>query len=182
MKTTIGAIGGVLVVVLALTACEESGGAFAEIAAPAIPGEPRPAGTEPGDPGVYAPPGWPVKIGDAVTHERRHELRDHFLSDIMGTALHVVGDTVYAARWAWPPLPETAEQWRLTDPASYRFGIYRGHFAVDPQPSYRRDHFESVLPKRFHDRIIYEHEQRPQPRYLHPPGQTVKVGRLSIPR
>ena len=34
----------------------------------------------PGDPAIYAPDGWPLRIGDRVTDEDRDRLRKEFLS------------------------------------------------------------------------------------------------------
>ena len=70
----------------------------------------------PGDPAIYAPDGWPLRIRDRVTDEDRDRLRKEFLSPYQW-AIHVVGDQLYAARWDWPD-----------EPHDYSRLVYAGHF------------------------------------------------------
>ena len=96
----------------------------------------------PGDPAIYAPDGWPLRIGDRVTDEDRDRLRKEFLSPYQW-AIHVVGDQLYAARWDWPD-----------EPHDYSRLVYAGHFPAT-MPWYARDE-EQDLPQRFHGRIEYD--------------------------
>ena len=49
------------------------------------------------DPAIYAPDGWPLRVGDRVTEEDRDRLHKKFLSPHRW-AIHVVGDQLQAAR------------------------------------------------------------------------------------
>ena len=80
----------------------------------------------PGDPAIYAPDGWPLRIGDRVTDEDRDRLRKEFLSPYQW-AIHVVGDQLQAARWDWPD-----------EPHDYARLVYAGHFPAT-MPWYARD-------------------------------------------
>ena len=77
------------------------------------------------DPAIYAPDGWPLRIGDRVTAEDRDRLRKEFLSPYHW-AIHVVGDQLYAARWDWPD-----------EPHDYSRLVYAGHFPAT-MPWYAR--------------------------------------------
>ena len=97
---------------------------------------------EPGDPSVYAPPGWPLQIGDIVTMEERDRLDEEFLSPQV-RAIHLVGDQVYAAEWEWPEEHD-----------SYTKLLYAGHFPAVVPWNYEK--YEHELPERFHGKITYE--------------------------
>ena len=148
------------VAALALTACTENGpenmtGVVTEVVALAT--------AEAGDPAVYAPPGWPLQIGDTLGYEFLHELtRQRFYSSRVGHAMHVVGDTIYEAKWRLPTSPHGTL-------------VYRGHYPTRPQPSYLRDRIEGSLPERFYGKVLYEDRERPEPRLRHPEGQEVKL-------
>ena len=102
---------------------------------------------EPGDPAIFAPPGWPLEVGDRVTDTVREQLRKEFLSPHYW-AIHVVGNQLYAAQWDWPD-----------EPHDYSRLVYAGHFPVK-MPWHSRDEEEN-LPERFHGKIEYE----PRPPY-----------------
>ena len=101
----------------------------------------------PGDPAIYTPDGWPLRIGDRVTEEDRDRLREEFLSPY-GWPIHVAGDQLYAARWDWPD-----------EPHDYSRLVYAGHLPAT-MPWSARDE-EQDLPQRFHGRIEYD----PTPAY-----------------
>ena len=101
----------------------------------------------PRNPAIYAPDGWPLRIGDRVSDEDRDRLRKEFLSPYQW-AIHVVGDQLQAARWDWPD-----------EPHDYSRLVYAGHFPAT-MPWYARDE-EQDLPQRFHGRIEYD----PTPQY-----------------
>lgn len=103
--------------------------------------------TEPGDPAVYAPDGWPLQIGNVVSYSRELELQKEFLRYGNITAMHLVGDQVYGACWG----SENGER------------TYAGH--CPKKASWDRGTVaerESVLPERFRGRIEY----RPPPWFV----------------
>ena len=133
-----------IVTLLPLGACtDDAGGA-------AVPPEP-----EPGDPAVYAPDGWPLRVGDRVSWERQVELRERFRlpglprGDESGPSsawedyegLNLVGDRVYAALFQSDP--------KLGE---YLY-VYRGHFPIRFEEWMRRT--ESHLPPEYHGKVEY---------------------------
>lgn len=115
---------------LALVACA---GPSSEAISPEVP-----AG--PGDPAFYAPPGWPLAIGDRITVKRLVELRSDFPNRI-GDAEHVVGDTVYSANWYAhkgalpgedPEFIPVSEDWSHPFPGHDEgfHLVYAGHYAA----------------------------------------------------
>ena len=137
----------VLAATLTLAGCAED-----------APGMAAAPDAEPGDPAVYAPDGWPLEIGDKVSHRRRWELNTTFpgLGGVEG--INVVNGRTYGARWSngvgWLPDEDFSRlqplQARL--PGSHR--IYEGHFPEKVPDTYWQYERER-LPQRFHGRIEY---------------------------
>lgn len=105
-------------------------------------------------PVIYAPDGWPLKIGDLVTDEDRDRLRKEFVSPYQW-AFHVVGDQLYAARWDWPD-----------EPHDYSRLVYAGHFPAT-MPWYARDEEQgppATIPRQDRvrsDTTVQDHDVRP---------------------
>ena len=112
---------------------------------------------EPGNPVHYAPPDWPLKVGDTVSNEEKEALADAFTSfrtrhsyRVLAMALHLVDDVVYTARFDWD-----------------QSAVYMGHFPLNEFPwsneieEYRRgalrglEMYEHTLPPEFHGKIKY---------------------------
>ena len=104
--------GWVLAALLALGACRSDG---PDIAA---------AEPEPGDPSVYAPAEWPLRIGDRVSRGWRNGSHDEFPEWAGLEALHAIGDEVYSARYR---RVHGALSGPLGDSRDYHY-VYEGHF------------------------------------------------------
>ena len=169
MKTrTVG-----LAAMLALAACTEGG--------PDVAGAPDVA---PGDPAVYAPEGWPLKIGDRMSlreHSRflltRHRLPlpppgesaagfmgPHPITSPWGSyvsGMHLVEGRVYAPLFQGDPKV-----------GEYPM-VYLGHFRRRFNEGLRRT--ESDLPPEYHGRIEYYPLPPPAPRIIGEPLPIVVI-------
>ena len=138
----------VLATTLTLAGCAEDG--------PDVAAAPN---AEPGDPAVYAPGGWPLEIGDKISHRRMHdEIGKEFpgLGDVW--AINVVNGRTYGARWGygsgWLADEDFSRFPQLTarSPGSHR--IYEGHFPMKVRDMYWQYERER-LPEHLHGRIEY---------------------------
>ena len=157
----------------ALAALLVLGGCRDDRSDPAGPPEP-----ETGDPAIYAPDGWPLKIGDRISSAELDRLFDEFeLPGLPRTwgeaghtprssyidpsdhysspwrnyvALNLVGDGVYAALIDYDP----------TKLGDYDL-VYLGHFRI--RFSERRRFAESDLPPEFRGRVEYYTPPPPPP-------------------
>ena len=121
-----------LAATLTLAGCAEDGpGSMIEADAPV-----------PGDPAIYAPDGWPLQIGDVLAPGQELQLQRDFLRYGNITAIHLVGDQVYGARYG---VNETGNR------------IYEGHFpeAAMPYGGLSAPENEHRLPPEFHGKIEY---------------------------
>ena len=118
-----------------------------------------------GDPAIYAPDGWPLKIGDRISYAEYERLFDEFqlpgiepraVPKFPGArdgrpisspwtrgpvAMHLVGDRVYAALIHFDP--KVGEYDR----------VYRGHFPKRFEEYMR--HYEPDLPSEYHGKVEY---------------------------
>ena len=124
----------------------------------------------PGDPAVFAPPGWPLRIGDTITDAEWIELDrmvenegpvarfrgGEYYSALGLVALHLLGDQVYSADFA------AVYSWgnRRVWPDRDGF-VYRGHFPAEERVGPQEDN-EHELPPEFRGKIDF-----PDPK---PPG------------
>lgn len=119
----------------------------------------------PGDPAVFAPDGWPLQIGDRISHAEYERLFDEFqlpgiepraVPKFPGArdgrpisspwthhaiALSLVGDRVYAALFHYDP--KVGEYDR----------VYRGHFPRRFEEYMR--HYEPDLPSEYYGKVEY---------------------------
>ena len=121
---------------------------------------------EPGDPAVYAPDGWPLKIGDRISDGRRFELESQFPSIGGMEAIHVIGGQAYGARftdedglvpdddWARGLNPGYRERMEAMGLADARHFVYAGHFPERVPQAFREN--EHRLPRHLHGHIEYE--------------------------
>jgi hypothetical protein len=144
---------------LTLAACTEDGPS-------AVSAVPEP---EPGDPTIYAPDGWPLQVGDAVSFRRERELGAEFpgLGNVF--AIHVVNGRTYGARFGLGDgfLPD--EDFSDSQMARWRDAgypgdhlVYEGHFPEtvnDRYWQYERDR----LPEHLHGRIEYHEDVKRLP-------------------
>lgn len=125
---------------------------------------------EPGDPGVYAPDGWPLQIGDKVSWMTMGQLHNQFRLPLSGKrspwtlivgGLHLVEDRVYAPRFEALSDPKKRSESEWPD----RW-VYRGHFRTTFEAFLRNT--ESHLPPEFHGKVEYQTQQdrRRWPDYL----------------
>ncbi len=126
--------------------------------APGVAAVPEPA---PGDPGIYAPDGWPLQIGDKVSLRGRWELEAKFPGLGSVEAINVVDGRTYGVHWAEGAgfLPD--EDFSIHNNAVRRrhglpgiHYIYDGHFpekVADIYWQYERER----LPEHLHGRISY---------------------------
>ena len=120
----------------------------------------------PGDPAVYAPDGWPLKIGDRPSREEKRQLRREFKTPGFNVApafvfpsLNLVGDRVYSPLFEYDPT-------KVGDHPD----VYRGHFAIRFPERYRE--YEADLPPEFHGKIEY---------FVPPPSQGRSLRTSIIP-
>ena len=132
----------------ALTACTEN--------APDVAAAPD---VVPGDPAVYAPDGWPLQIGDKISHRRKHE---EIGKDFPGLgsvwAINVVNGRTYGARWGYGNGRLPDEDLSRFPPQNARLPgshlIYEGHFPMKVADTFWRYERER-LPERLHGRVEY---------------------------
>lgn len=100
----------ILLTAAALAACEPPEASTATEAAPTGAEAELVESAPPGDPNVFAPPGWPLEIGDRITTKEYFTLDEgldegpkvpfrggEYYSALGLIALHMVGDRVYSA-------------------------------------------------------------------------------------
>ena len=106
---------------------------------------------EPGDPAVYAPDGWPLQIGDRISHAEHTRLFDAGF-DVwkFALALNLVDGRVYAARIDHDPT-------KLGDYPN----VYRGHFPIQFGDWMQGE--EPGLPPKYHGKIEYYPPPPPPP-------------------
>ena len=107
--------------------------------------------TTPGDPAIYAPDGWPLRIGDRVTWGQRNTLFDHFPNWSGIFAMRLVDGEVYSARFR--DVPDARGVY-----------VYEGHFQQlaspimaqsEESPHPANPSGPPMLPVRFHGKIRY---------------------------
>ena len=156
---------GFAVAILAVSACAEDGRDVA--------GAPDAA---PGDPAVYAPEGWPLKVGDEISARRREELtafgrwregssRAEFPGLGAVEAIHEVNGRTYGARFGYGVGFLSDEDFsNVTIARERRLGlpgrhyIYEGHFPAKVADTHWRH--EHLLPEHLRGRIEYYEEVR----------------------
>lgn len=149
-------VGCMLATLLVLGGCRNAGTEV--VAAP---------GQEGGDPAVYAPDGWPLRIGDRVSSARWDELRDQFQVPLpprgqssigprrrpwaaTHIAMRIVDGKVYDALFEYDPT-------KVGDFALVYRGHFRKRFAEWQRPG------EADLPPEFHGKIEYYRSPDPPP-------------------
>ena len=119
-----------VVATLSLTAClDEPANIAPDVAEDAAPG----------DPAVFAPDGWPLKIGEATTYDQRIRLQNEFLTYNGIVGMHLVGGQVFGAEYS----------------SVNGSRVYLGHFPKKASWEWDVAERERIVPERFRGKIEY---------------------------